>query len=365
MVFTLIFGAISVPFQAKAFCIFNCKAVASEPVPVKNDNSQSLSLGLTANASSALDYQDQKSKDDGIKNSVNVNISNGALLPITGITGTSDSSASINGGVTSDQTSVYVVRKGDSIKQIADMYKVSVNTILWANDLKKGDKLQEGDKLTILPIDGLNYVVSKGDTLKKIAKKYTVDVSDILATNDITTDSDLTIGQELIIPGAEITDEGGDKPVSNTDTKDTKDTTTISKDQDYYENNPIKNVLGYFVNPLPTGHLTQGLHDHYRAIDIGAPLRTPIYASASGTVIFAKDGTKSRYSNGGFGGLVIIRHLNGTETYYAHQSKIATSAGQQVSQGQIIGYVGSTGHSTGPHLHFEVRGTKNPGVSWF
>ncbi len=85
------------------------------------------------------------------------------------------------------------------------------------------------------------------------------------------------------------------------------------------------------------------------------PSGTPIKAAASGRVIFAKVGW-----NGAYGNLTIIQHDNGTQTYYAHQSKLAVSAGDYVNQGEVIGYVGSTGRSTGPHLHFEVRGAPNP-----
>lgn len=88
-------------------------------------------------------------------------------------------------------------------------------------------------------------------------------------------------------------------------------------------------------------------------IDIGAAMGTPIRAAAAGTVIVAA------YS-GGYGNLVVIDHGNGLATAYAHQSQIAVSVGQQVAQGQLIGYVGSTGFSTGPHLHFEVRVNGSP-----
>lgn len=295
-----------------------------------------------SNFSATSDKNNNSIASDGC-----VNVTGGALLPCISNPGTVDG---VSDGT--DQIGVYVIRKGDSIAQIAKMFNVSANTILWANDMKKGDKLVEGDTLIILPMDGVKHVVVKGDTLKKIAEKYKIDVSDIVAVNDITIDTQLAVGQELIIPDAEMNDEGGDKPAPNLEA-------SVKRDQDYYASHPIKNASGYFINPLPTGHKTQGLHDHSRAIDIGAPKGTPIYAAASGTVLFAKTGY-----NGGFGNLVIINHPNGTQTYYAHQSSIAVNAGQQVSQGQVIGYVGSTGHSTGPHLHFEVRGARNPGADW-
>ena len=91
----------------------------------------------------------------------------------------------------------------------------------------------------------------------------------------------------------------------------------------------------------------------HEGIDIGVPYGTPIHAAASGTIIYC--GWES-----GYGNLTVIDHGNNLATAYGHQSSIAVSCGQQVTQGQVIGYVGSTGHSTGPHLHFEVRVNGNP-----
>jgi LysM repeat protein len=275
------------------------------------------------------------------------NISGDALVPsvtnISGLDGVDD------GEALSDQIEIYVIRKGDSIGQIAEMFGVSVNTILLSNDMKKGDKLVEGDTLLILPIDGVSHTVVKGDTLKKIAAKYKVDVLDVAGYNGMSLEDQLTVGQELIIPSDNI-----DAPSTST----TKKISTGGK-LPSSNSSSTKSIPGYFINPVPSGHKTQGLHDHNRAIDIGAPTGTPIRAAASGKVIFAKLGW-----NGGFGNLVIISHPNGTQTYYAHQSRLGVSYGEQVSQGQTIGYVGSTGHSTGPHIHFEVRGAKNPGADW-
>ena len=90
-------------------------------------------------------------------------------------------------------------------------------------------------------------------------------------------------------------------------------------------------------------------------MDFAAPTGTPILASASGTVSIARSGW-----NGGFGTYVVMSHSNGTKTLYAHMSKLNTSPGAKVSQGQVIGYLGNTGKSTGPHTHFEVIGAKNP-----
>ncbi|MEK7060207.1 MAG: peptidoglycan DD-metalloendopeptidase family protein, partial [Patescibacteria group bacterium] len=236
----------------------------------------------------------------------------------------------------------------DSISQIADMFDVSVNTILWANDMKKGDKLVEGDVLFILPISGLEHTITKGQTLKSIAKLYKADVSDIARFNGITEETKLVVGDKIIIPGGELYNES-----------------SSSTSKPNISNTPTRNVAGYFINPVPAySRRSQGLHGPgNRGIDLAAPTGTPILASASGTVLLARTGW-----NGAYGNMVIITHPNGTKTLYAHLSRIATSTGARVSQGEIIGYVGSTGRSTGPHLHFEVFNAKNPGgttpMSW-
>ena len=113
---------------------------------------------------------------------------------------------------------------------------------------------------------------------------------------------------------------------------------------------------GFWSNPLPGGLITQGLHDG-NAVDIGAKTGTPIYAAAGGTVIYVS--ANGSY-NHGWGNDVIINHGNGTQTVYAHMSRVAAVVGQTVGAGDVIGYVGNTGRSTGPHLHFEVRGARNP-----
>jgi murein DD-endopeptidase MepM/ murein hydrolase activator NlpD len=113
-------------------------------------------------------------------------------------------------------------------------------------------------------------------------------------------------------------------------------------------------TIGYFIEPLLSYHKTQGLHGH-NGVDLGAPVGTPILAAASGEVMISRMGW-----NGGYGNYVVIQHDNGTQTVYGHASKLLVTEGQEVKQGQTIALVGSTGESTGPHLHVEVRGGKNP-----
>jgi murein DD-endopeptidase MepM/ murein hydrolase activator NlpD len=289
--------------------------------------------------------KDKNSKDKGtIDESKEVNIlSENALVPATGPAGVSDGTD--NEDISSDQISVYVIRKGDSIAKIAEMFEVSANTIRWTNDLKVGQKLNEGDVLIILPIDGTKHTVTKGQTLKSIAKLYKVDVLDITDFNGLASDAKLTVGDELIIPDGEAVDTTPAKPKAKTK--------TFEKDY-FVKNNLIQNTDGYFINPVP-GYKRLSQHVHGKnGVDLAASTGTPIVAAAAGKVIFARKGY-----NGGYGNLVIISHPNGTQTLYAHQSVIDTKQGDQVTQGEIIGHVGSTGHSTGPHLHYEVQGAPN------
>jgi len=311
-------------------------------------NSQSIGL-LQANVSSAKIIEDKKNKNSKDKNTKidetkEVSIADeNSLLPSTGPLGVSDGT---DEGTAYDQINVYVVRKNDSISQIATMFDVSVDTIRWSNDIKPGQKLNEGDILLIPPVSGVIHTVAKGQTLNSIAKLYKVDVASISDFNDIGEDGKLEIGDELIIPDAEIKE--------NTPAKtNTKNKTRIDSYKKYAGND----LGGYFINPVPQYvRRSQGLHGN-GGVDIAAPTGTQVLASAGGTVLLARYGW-----NGAYGNFVIIRHPNGTETLYGHLSKIVTHTGASVEKGELIGNVGSTGRSTGPHLHFEVHGARNPTV---
>jgi murein DD-endopeptidase MepM/ murein hydrolase activator NlpD len=114
-------------------------------------------------------------------------------------------------------------------------------------------------------------------------------------------------------------------------------------------------LSGFLVRPVQGGRRTQGLHGN-NAVDIAATPGTAIVASGNGTVLAARVGGY----NGGYGNMVIISHANGVQTLYAHMREVYVRQGETVIQGQVIGGIGNTGRSTGPHLHFEVRGAKNP-----
>jgi murein DD-endopeptidase MepM/ murein hydrolase activator NlpD len=228
----------------------------------------------------------------------------------------------------------YTVQAGDTAEKIADAYGLLPTTLLWSNPEmeKMPDLLNVGQVLTILPIDGVYHTVAPSDTLESLAETYKVDVSAITGCpfNTIPTDGLLIEGASVIVPGGtkpylarEVTTYAGPVP----------DTTQSS---------------GVFAWPA-SGVLTQGYWYAHRAIDIGGFVGSAIRASDGGYVSFAG------WTDIGYGYLVVLNHENNYQTYYAHLSDIYVYEGQSVSAGDVIGAMGSTGNSTGPHLHFEVR----------
>jgi len=237
-----------------------------------------------------------------------------------------------------DAISIYVIREGDTLSQIAEMFGVSINTIVWANDIR--GPIKPGQMLTILPTSGVRYTVQKGDTIDSIAKEFKGDAGEIAQFNGIV--GALSAGENIIIPnGQEMVEP---EPVR------TASVSAPSKSSPSY--------AGYYTNPLPGGTRTQGIHGT-NGVDLAVPnaSRPPIVAAAGGEVIIALEGGW----NGGYGSYVVVRHDNGSQTLYAHMSSVSVGKGQAVNQGQVIGYVGNTGRSSGPHLHFEIRGGgRNP-----
>lgn len=281
-----------------------------------------------------------------------------------------------------DTISIYVVKKGDTIKSVADLFDVSQNTILWANNLEKGQAVKEGDTLTILPVTGIVYTWKKGDSLNSVAKRFGADITDIGVFNGITSQTEIAIGTKIIIPDGEDQFVSPSKRIETNIAKKQTETKIARATKPYLRkfdslfdlsgpktgdvvvrsargektwgfNAPEQS--GYYINPVPGGVLTQGLHG-FNSVDIGAPRGTLIRAAAAGTVIVVKTGG----SNGGYGNYIVISHKNGTQTLYAHNTKNLVEVGDEVSQGQTIATVGTTGQASGPHVHFEVRGAKNP-----
>ncbi len=243
--------------------------------------------------------------------------------------------------LTNGEISVYTVRPGDSMSQIAEMYGVTTNTILWANDISRPTDIRPGDSLIILPIVGVQHTIQSGDSLSSIAKKYEGDEDEILVYNRIESSADLVVGERIVIPGGRI-----EAPSTPTRTASTPQPTRVSGSV---------SSSGGFVHPAPGTVRTQGIHG-FNAVDYGGPIGTPILAAAAGEVIISRGSGW----NGGYGNYVVIRHPNGVQTLYAHNNTNLVGVGEFVEAGQQIATMGNTGRSTGPHLHFEVRGARNP-----
>jgi len=308
-----------------------------------------------------------------------------AFIPTDGPSGTiSDIQQKTKNGV----ITVYVVKPGDTLSGIAALYGVTEGTILGANDLTPKSVIQPGEQLIIMPIDGIPYTVKSGDTLESIAKRFGSDATDIGDYNNVD-DTTLVVGTQISIPGGETSsaDETsgaiasatvGKKPHTSTAGSGKKQPKIIASTkilQGQYAsgvviamaNNPAEPARGvgpagttdqidYYTSPLTNFIQTQNIHG-YNAVDLAAPEGTPIMAAAAGEVIVAREGGW----NGGYGSYVVITHDNGSQTLYAHMEKVAATVGEEVAQGQVIGYVGMTGDATGPHVHFEIRnGIRNP-----
>lgn len=267
--------------------------------------------------------------------SINI-VQDSALLSVTGPLGTIADVALHK----SDQISLYVVRDGDTISEIAGVFGVSANTIRWANDLKSGSAISPGQILVILPVTGVQYTVKKDDTIQSIAKKFGGDSGEILSFNGLPPDPSLEVGSTLIVPNGEASEP------AKTGSKSLPSRAARVSGPSY---------AGYYIRPITGGIRSQGIHG-YNGVDLANSCGTPIMAAAEGDVIISR----SQGWNSGYGQYVAISHANGTQTLYAHMSLIITAAGFHVVQGQVIGYIGSTGLSTGCHVHFEVRGARNP-----
>jgi len=246
----------------------------------------------------------------------------------------------------SDKIYVYTVEEGDTLSEIAESFDVSLNTIRWENNLS-GQTISVGQKLNILPVTGVKHIVKKGDNISNIANKYEAEMEDILIFNGISKEDGLKQGDLLFIPNGII------KPVVVANKKTSSGVAVSSSSN-------TKAPAGYFIRPAvgiitsPYGSRKGGFH---YGIDIGNKRGTPIVAAASGVVTKVLSSCKEGNSScgGRYGNYVLIQHPNGTSTMYAHLNNVSVSVGVSVSQGQNIGTLGSTGRSTGPHLHFEVR----------
>jgi murein DD-endopeptidase MepM/ murein hydrolase activator NlpD len=225
----------------------------------------------------------------------------------------------------------YIVKRGDTISGIAQKYALSMDAVIASNNISNAGLLRIGEKLKIPNMDGIPYTVKQGDTLEKISKTMGVPFVAILDANDIQ-DSNIKAETVLFIPGAKMKKDELNKALG----------ISIGRDSFIY---PIRGRLtspfGWRDDPIT------GARTYHAALDIAAALGTPVKAAMKGTI-------SSAGQNAIYGKFVIITHSNGYQSMYAHMSAISVAQGTAVEQGAKIGEVGSTGRSTGPHLHFAL-----------
>lgn len=229
----------------------------------------------------------------------------------------------------------YTVQKGDTISGLAQKFGLSVDTIKWANSLEDNLNIKPGQVIRIPPVTGVVHKVKKGDTVYSIAKYYQTNAQGIVdyPFNTFTSDEtfELAVGQILIVPDGVMP-----KAEKVYIAKQTPNAGTVV-------------ASGIFVWPT-SGKISQRFTWYHRGIDIANSIGTPILAADAGKVIVA-----GWPDNVGYGNRVIIDHGNGFVTLYGHMSKVLVDVGQTVQRGSTIGLIGSTGRSTGPHCHFEIR----------
>ena len=241
-----------------------------------------------------------------------------------------------------DSIITYVVQEGDTISEIAENFNLSTNTILWENNIGPRNFIKPGQELVILPVTGATHTIKRGDTLNAIASRYKAKPGDILEVNKLADASELKIGSKVVIPDG--IPPAPVIPISYS--SGLADIRSIFK--------PAKPIAGKLNWPTTAKRITQYFKGwRHSGLDIGAKRNQPIYAADDGVV------ATSRWNKGGYGYYIIIDHGNGFHTLYAHNNENYVKKGARVKKGEIIAAIGSTGRSTGPHLHFEVRVSGN------
>jgi murein DD-endopeptidase MepM/ murein hydrolase activator NlpD len=262
----------------------------------------------------------------------------------------------------------YTVQGGDSLFAIADRFNLKPETVLWGNyDVLEDNPhlLSPGQELNILPVDGVYYRWKQGDTMGGVANSFGVDSDAILEWPGNPLDLYQEQGEEVALePGTWLIIPGGRRPLKDWGPPPISRSNPASAA--YYGSGYCGQIYegavgnGTFVWPTPSRSISgydysPGIHP---ALDIAGAEGNAVYATDSGVVVFAG------WSEYGYGYLIVIDHGTGWQSAYAHLSAVGVTCGQNIAQGNVIGAVGNTGNSSGPHLHFELRseiyGKANP-----
>ncbi len=258
------------------------------------------------------------------------------------------------------KTETYAIQPGDTLGTIARHFQVTVGTITSANNLTMRSVLKPGDSLKIPPVSGVLHTVKKGDTLQKLASAYKINADEILTANHLAPDAVLAVGEELILPGAIPLEPPKPKPIAVRPEAQSSATIRNKNFDKYQELNTIKTdsrpkpadnttvPTTKLLWPTTGRVITQYYGWKHTGLDIDGDYVDPLYASDDGVV------ETSGWNSGGYGLQIVIDHGNGFRTRYAHASKLFVKKGDVVKRGQVIAMLGTTGRSTGTHLHYEV-----------
>lgn len=237
-----------------------------------------------------------------------------------------------------ESTIIYIVEANDTIFDIAEKFNISIDTILWSNKLSSRSIIRPGDQLRIMPVTGVEHTVKRGENIGAIAAKYNVPQEDILVLNKLSATNTIQSGQILVIPDGRPL-YTPPPPTRYAKAEPTPNTSTYSSTGgELFWPTTCRRITQYFKGWLHTG------------VDIACSIGSNVYAAEEGVV------DQAGWNSGGYGNRVIIRHSDGTKTLYAHLKAkgILVAPGDYVAKGEVIGLMGSTGRSTGSHLHFEV-----------
>jgi len=274
-----------------------------------------------------------------------------------GLTAALDSAQAATVELARDQVITYTVQPGDTVVAIARKFGLTPHTVFWSNAEAMQDdprRLSVGTVLTILPLNGVYHVATADETLPELAEEFAV-VTETLYNrwNPLLEGQALTAGMALVIPGG----QGGAVPWKEAATSIGDSGNAGNVGGSGLCGGELQGVPGRGSFDWPTdGRKISGWYFHdawnptHGGLDIQLKTGDPVYAADGGTISFA-----GWWTNGGYGNLVVVDHLNGWTTWYGHFSQVDVVCAQQVSAGDVIGLGGSTGWSTGPHLHFEMR----------